>query len=187
MLHHIPAIILPLLATAAFAGAGNGSDVKTATQEGTGCKKNGAVENWIAVDGSELRFQTPDLKAVNGRVHCETTMVITHKGSGRLKPKSFSFAYTAHLEPGAKGELAVSYHYKDGAAKGGGSLKVDKAGDTDMHDDKVALDAQAGPCGSQTTLIVDVSAAVEGPGADKSKLKAVRLGMLALDWESCTK
>ncbi len=171
----------------ALAGAGNGSDVKAASQEGTGCKTNGAVENWIAVDGSELRFQTPDLKAVGGRVHCQTTLVITHKDKGRLKPKSFTFALLSHLEGGATGDVTVSYHYKNKPEKAGGTLKVDKAGDTEMHDDKVTLEQKAGDCGSETTLIVDVAAGVEGAGAAASKLKVTRLGMLALDWESCGK
>ena len=178
--------LLALAATTAFGGAGNGSDVKTATQEGTGCKKNGAVENWIAVDGSELRFQTPDLKpTAAGRLHCETTLVITHKGSGRLRPTAFSFAYMAQLENGVKGDVTVSYRFKDSTESGAGKLVVDKAGDTAMHDEKVSVEPKAGPCGSQTTLIVDVSAGLDGAAAKASKLKVTRLGMLALDWESC--
>lgn len=180
----IPAIILSLSTPLALAGAGNGSDVKSASQVGTACKTNAAVENWIAVDGSELRFQIPDLKASGGRLHCETTLVITHKAKGRLKPKGFTFAYTAHLEPTVKGSVDVTYRYKDSSETGSGSVKV-KSGDTAMHDETMTIEPHAGPCGAQTTLIVDVAAGVDGPGADKSKLKVTRLGMLALDWESC--
>lgn len=177
-------MLLPC-ATPALAGAGNGSDVKTATQGGTGCKQNGAVENWIATDGSELRFQIPDLKSTGTRVNCETTIVVTHKGSGRLKPKALTFAASSSLAAGAAGDVAVSYHYKDKEQKAGGALKVDKAGDTAMHDEVVKLTPLAGDCGSQTTIVIDVSVGVTG--AQPSKVKLTRLAMLALDWESCGK